>query len=120
MSPYLPNKLVVFFVVVAMNIDILKQLLTYYSTKKKQFKMHQIASFFWGGGRACPRISVYAEYIDDEKTAISVVWNLIARLLLSTIEFYAKICFPFFCSLANPMPDNNTDEKIFWSLLKIA
>ena len=53
--------------------------------------------------------------IDDEKKTINVVWDLIARLLLSIIkEFYAKICFQFLCSLANPMPVNN---KIPCSLL---
>ena len=56
-----------------------------------------------------------AEYIDDEKTTISVVWNLITRLLLSiVVEFCAKICFPFFCSLANPMPGYiNIDKRIY-------
>ena len=40
MFSYLPNNLVAFFVVAAMNIDIFKQF-------KKHSKMYQIASFFY-------------------------------------------------------------------------
>ena len=46
------------------------------------------------------RLSVNAEYIDDEKT-ISVVWNNNNKVIIK--EFCAKICFTLFCSLANPM-----------------
>ena len=53
-------------------------------------------------------------FIDDEKSTINVIWNLIAHFLFISIikEFYAKICFPFFCSLANPMPANNISSIV--------